>query len=77
MRLINAPLPSPFRALEVWGSWQVLEHELNRRRVEEEEVEKRRQGGYEASPHAVSLLGLCSAYTATDSQSKSRTQTYM
>ncbi|XP_064405221.1 proton-coupled zinc antiporter SLC30A9, mitochondrial-like isoform X2 [Halichondria panicea] len=32
------------RALEVWGSWQVLEHELNRRRVVVEEEEARRKG---------------------------------
>ena len=32
------------RALEVWGSWQVLEHELRRRRRLAEEEEKRRQG---------------------------------
>ena len=32
------------RALEVWGSWQVLEHELNRRRLLAEEEERRRQG---------------------------------
>ena len=32
------------RALEVWGSWQVLEHELKRRRRLAEEEEKRRQG---------------------------------
>lgn len=28
----------------MWGSWQVLEHELNRRRLLAEEEEKRRQG---------------------------------
>lgn len=32
------------RALEVWGSWQVLEHELKRRRHLAEEEERRRQG---------------------------------
>lgn len=35
---------SLYRALEVWGSWQVLEKELNRRRLEREEEDKRRQG---------------------------------
>ena len=33
-----------YRALEVWGSWQVLEHELNRRRQLAEEEERRRKG---------------------------------
>ena len=33
-----------FRALEVWGSWQVLQHELKRRRSLAEEEEKRRKG---------------------------------
>lgn len=33
-----------FRALEVWGSWTVLHFELERRRVELEEVERRRKG---------------------------------
>ena len=33
-----------FRALEVWGSWQVLEHELKRRRRLAEEEENRRKG---------------------------------
>ena len=32
------------RALEVWGSWQVLEHELNRRRQLAEEEDRRRKG---------------------------------
>jgi zinc transporter 9 len=32
------------RALEVWGSWNVLEQELNSRRHREREEEKRRQG---------------------------------
>lgn len=32
------------RALEVWGSWQVLEHELHQRRLVAAEEERRRQG---------------------------------
>lgn len=32
------------RALKVWGSWQVLEHELERRRSNTEEEERRRKG---------------------------------
>ena len=33
-----------YRAIEVWGSWQVLESELVKRQREREEVESRRQG---------------------------------
>lgn len=32
------------RALQVWGSWQVLEHTLEKRRYEMEEEDRRRQG---------------------------------
>ena len=35
---------SPLRALEVWGSWQVLEYELKLRRHLAEERERRRKG---------------------------------
>ena len=41
---LNSPSHLLSRALEVWGSWQVLEHELERRRREEEEEERRRKG---------------------------------
>ena len=33
-----------YRALEVWGSWKVLERELNTKRLQEEEEERRREG---------------------------------
>ena len=32
------------RALEVWGSWTVLERELKRKRLEAQEEDLRRQG---------------------------------
>ncbi len=32
------------RALEVWGSWHVLERELHKRKVFNEEADRRRQG---------------------------------
>ena len=41
--LISLP-PFLRRAIEVWGSWQVLESEQERRRKEMEEEERRRQG---------------------------------
>ena len=33
-----------YRAIEVWGSWQVLESQLERRHQEREDEERRRQG---------------------------------
>ena len=41
--LISLP-PFLRRAIEVWGSWQVLESEQERRWKEMEEEERRRQG---------------------------------
>jgi len=45
------------RALEVWGSWQVLEHQLERRRVEAEAEEQRRKGSPSVK-HSEELLDL-------------------
>ena len=36
--------PCPCRALEVWGSWQELERALEKRKLEREEEDRRRQG---------------------------------
>ena len=34
----------PYRALEVWGSWRELESLLEKRKLEREEEDRRRQG---------------------------------
>ena len=40
----SSPPPLPPRALEVWGSWAVLERTLEEKRKKTREEEKRRQG---------------------------------